>query len=149
MAGQLDPIQLMRKIAELEDKINAMRTIEIGGVWQNYTVEWTATTNPSIGDGSLIGRYSVVGKICFINMQLIAGSTTTFGAGEWMFGVPFAAAFGIGSGAVKILDNGSAWHNLTAKFASATQIYIPSVNATYPMTWAVNDSLNLSMFYEI
>jgi len=39
MQGQLDPIQLMRKIAELEDKINALRTIEIGGdVWDKIKV---------------------------------------------------------------------------------------------------------------
>ena len=145
----MDDIALMREIAKLQEQISALRTIEIGGVWQNYTVEWTATTNPSIGDGSLTGRYSVVGKICFINIQLVAGSTTTFGSGEWMFSLPITAQTPIGSGSVKIFDTGTAWHDLTAKFASSTQIYIPPVNATYPMTWAANDQLDLSIFYEI
>ena len=150
MQGQLDPIQLMQKIGELESKIDALRTIEIGGVWQNYTVVWTASsTNPSIGNGSLVSRYCVIGKICFFNIYLVAGSTTTFGAGECMFSLPFTAAFAIGAGSVKIFDYGTAWLNSICKFVSPTQVYIPPVSATYPMTWTTDDILELSMFYEI
>ena len=146
----MDDIALMREIARLQEQISALRTIETGGVWQNYTVVWTASsTNPSIGNGSLISRYCVIGKICFFNIYLVAGSTTTFGAGEWMFSLPFTAAFAIGSGSVKIFDYGTAWYNSICKFVSQTQVYIPPVNATYPMTWAANDQLDLSMFYEI
>ena len=71
MAGQLDPIQLMRKIAELEDKINAMRTIEVGGMW----TAWTPTTTPN---GSMtytsttlnVARYTVAGNICAFRYQI-------------------------------------------------------------------------------
>ena len=48
MAGQLDPIQLMRKIAELEDKINAMRTIEVG--WHPVFLTTPLTSTSWDGD---------------------------------------------------------------------------------------------------
>ena len=143
-------IALMREIAKLQSQIDALRTIEVGGVWQSYTPTWTATTtNPSIGDGTLSGRYTVIGKLVVLNIRMVAGSTTTFGSGEWNFSLPIAASSAYGAFSAKILDFGIAWYNSVGKFASTTSIYIPPVSATYPMTWGVNDLLELSMNYEV
>ena len=73
MQGQLDPIQLMRKIAELEDKINAMRTIEIGGVWQNWTPVPTAEAG-TLTTVSASGKYAKIGKV--VAVQLVITITT-------------------------------------------------------------------------
>ena len=55
-------------------------------VWTAYTPTWTAaTTNPSIGNGTLAGRYTQIGKTCVLVIGLTAGSTTTYGSGNWSF----------------------------------------------------------------
>ena len=87
--GQLNPIQLMRKINELEDNINALKTIQTGGIWTAYTPTWTAsTTNPDIGNGTIAGRYTVIGKVCHVLVYVLAGSTTTAGSGSYSFTYP-------------------------------------------------------------
>ena len=62
--GQLDPIQLMRKIDELENKINAMRTIEVGGVWQDWTPTLSASGSMSVTSVVITrARYAIIGKV--------------------------------------------------------------------------------------
>jgi len=75
MSGQLDPIQLMRKIAELEDKINALRTIEVGGVWADWTPSYSAggaMTFTSVTTDE--ARYCVVGNL--LHYKIRANGTT-------------------------------------------------------------------------
>ena len=71
MAGQLDPIQLMRKIAELEDKINAMRTIEVGGVWKNWTPTVTGSGSMTISNLVVeVARYCLIGKSMGLELSI-------------------------------------------------------------------------------
>lgn len=60
--------------------------------WSTYTPIWTAsTTNPTLGNGSLIGRYKrLTAKTCVVRIDLIVGSTTNMGAGQMTFTLPFA-----------------------------------------------------------
>ncbi|MFD3925804.1 hypothetical protein [Streptomyces sp. NPDC058614] len=61
------------------------------GVWNSYTPIWTAaTTNPAIGDGTLTGRYAVVGKVCHFTAFVVFGSTTTYGSGGYSLSLPIA-----------------------------------------------------------
>ena len=58
-------------------------------VWQAYTPAWTGTgTNPSIGNGSILGRYMRKGREVRCQVALSCGSTTTFGSGTYLFGIP-------------------------------------------------------------
>jgi hypothetical protein len=62
------------------------------GAWTPYAPAWTAsTTNPTLGNGTLTGRYSLVGKTCSGQIKLTTGGTTSFGSGDWYFSLPFAA----------------------------------------------------------
>jgi hypothetical protein len=64
--------------------------------WTAYTPTWTAaTTNPSIGNGTLAGRYRKVGRTVQFTFELNFGSTTNVGSGAYSFGLPVAA---VGSG---------------------------------------------------
>ncbi|MEU0831304.1 hypothetical protein [Streptomyces sp. NPDC005969] len=73
---------------EIRDQFNSMF-----GAWTTYTPTWTAaTTNPSIGNGTLTGRYMKVGRTVTVSLLLIPGSTTTLGSGVYLFGLPFPAA---------------------------------------------------------
>ncbi|MEV5535003.1 hypothetical protein [Streptomyces prunicolor] len=61
------------------------------GAWNAYTPAWTAaTTNPAIGDGTLTGRYAVVGKVCHFTAFAAFGSTTTYGSGGYGLSLPVA-----------------------------------------------------------
>lgn len=60
--------------------------------WVAYTPVWTAvTTNPVIGNGTLLGRYKRIGKTVLFRVQIVAGSTTTGGSGNYSVSLPLAA----------------------------------------------------------
>jgi hypothetical protein len=62
------------------------------GAWNTYTPAWTAvTTAPAIGNGTLTGKYAVVGKVCHFTALVTFGSTTTFGSGAYTFSLPVTA----------------------------------------------------------
>lgn len=131
------------------------------GAWagdiQTYTPVWTTTgTAPAIGNGSINGRYIRIGAFVFISIRLVAGSTTTFGTGEWRITLPINR---VGSSAETCLcqfsDAGTGTHPGLLLGASPTQMApytfttpIGSVTNTSPFTWAVNDVLDASFFYE-
>ncbi|MEW2399583.1 hypothetical protein [Streptomyces sp. NPDC046862] len=62
------------------------------GVWNTYAPAWTAeTTSPAIGNGTLTGKYAVVGKVCHFTALIQFGSTTTYGSGDYSLGLPVRA----------------------------------------------------------
>jgi hypothetical protein len=75
-----------RIVAYLE---GAWTTVQDLGVWDSYTPTWTTSGSaPSIGNGSLVGRYRIVGKKMDIWIQLTWGSTTNGGTGDFTFTLP-------------------------------------------------------------
>jgi hypothetical protein len=59
--------------------------------WQAYTPTWTAAgTAPSLGNGTLTGAYTQIGKTVHFRLKFVAGSTTTFGTSGWRFTLPVA-----------------------------------------------------------
>lgn len=78
----------------------------VDGEWTAYTPTWTAdTTNPTLGDGALTGRYKQIGdKTYAIRIDLASGSTTNFGVNGWMFSLPPGLT-------AKYRSVGSAWAN--------------------------------------
>lgn len=66
---------------------------ETVGQWEgyekSYTPVWTgATTNPVIGNGSIIGGYTEFSEWVDYWFQITAGSTTTFGSGSLSVSLP-------------------------------------------------------------
>jgi hypothetical protein len=60
------------------------------GIW---TPTWTAAGGPpGIGNGSLVGKWTVIGNECFIHIMLTFGSTSNGSNGSYNFGAPFPAA---------------------------------------------------------
>jgi hypothetical protein len=131
--------------------------------WTSYTPEWSsAGTQPSIGNGSRTGKYKVIGKTCFVRGNIVMGSTTTFGTGEWYVSMPLTAS---NADAIlmtaQLLDNLSAWYNATingarAGFSYKTAIQYQAtggtandVNATQPFTWVSGDRFLWNGSYEI
>lgn len=58
--------------------------------WQVYpSAEWRAVSvNPTIGNGSITASFRRLGTRLEINGKITAGSTTTFGTGEWRITLP-------------------------------------------------------------
>lgn len=84
-----------------------------GAAWTSYAAVWgAATTNPVLGNGTLVSRYKQFGKTVHVNITLTAGSTTTFGSGAYTFTLPFTSGnFGITvEGTAQMLPSaGSRW----------------------------------------
>jgi hypothetical protein len=60
------------------------------GAWTTYTPTWTATnTNPTIGGGTLQGRYLEIGTAVFGEIRVLIGSSTTRGDGVYKLSLPF------------------------------------------------------------
>jgi hypothetical protein len=130
--------------------------------WITYTPTWTAsTTNPSIGDGTITGRYKQIGKTTFVHIKLSIGSTTTFGSGSWRFSLPVNAYSGDSAVLPTIfLDNGTGYFqglSFTSYDNDATYVVPIADNGssigqpasdTVPFTWAENDTITISGSYE-
>lgn len=104
--------------------------------WQTYTPTWTgSSSNPALGNGSIFGRWQMLGpKTCAVRMQLITGSSTSFGSGAYTFSLPFTASGtgsfpGTGAG---ILVNAAGVFPQTwlAEFGSAASVMYGPASAT-------------------
>lgn len=135
--------------------------VDIGST--NYTPGWFgATTNPVIGSGTLIGRYSVTGRRVTIEILISMGSTTMFGSGIWTFSAPFAASnapqgnpveyvgscYALNSGVnfqvgAAFLEPGSSAIKLV--FGGASNL----ASNTNPFTWKNGDYMRISLSYFI
>ena len=122
--------------------------------WTSYAVSWVgSTTNPTIGNGTLTGAYKVIGKTCFVRINVAAGSTTTFGSGNYSFSLPFtslpAAGEMVGSGRY---GNAGGLKGLLALTAGGFTTLVDTVSAGTILSsaLALNSSafINASLVYE-
>ncbi|MGW0580487.1 hypothetical protein ACWD25_32035 [Streptomyces sp. NPDC002920] len=141
--------------------------VKTPGPWTTYTPVWTAsTTNPVINNGSILGRYSKVGRKVSLKINLIPGSLTTFGSGNYFLSLPFAAASsgitttgdaqylasGTGStgnrfGGQCIISSGAS--TLSAFFPpSATNVVLSFQTPTQPENFHSGDQVRISVEYE-
>ena len=136
--------------------------------WTSYTPTWTATTsNPAIGNGTLTGRYLLMGKTVYVRIYLQYGSTSTAGSGNWKWALPFNNATNITKhlvvGTSAILDSGTAyyrgWVVISSDYQNRVGIILGRTDTTYiqqdyavtntaPMTPANGDFYSLTFCYE-
>lgn len=132
------------------------------GRWQSYSPSWT---NVTVGNGTAVTRYALVGKTVFYKVDLICGSTTSI-SGTVSLTLPITATLsatanrGAAGWAKYTDDSASASYNGDAELTSSTTIgarvfrtdgtYSTRnvVNGTAPFTWATTDELFLQGFYE-
>ncbi|MEU1302782.1 hypothetical protein [Streptomyces shenzhenensis] len=142
---------------EIRDQFDSMF-----GAWTTYTPAWTSagSTAPVLGNGALTGRYMKIGRIVLCHINLITGSTTTYGTGSYSFSLPVQAAssgmaivgtaqyLGTARWAGEIVISSAA--NTTSAFfpTSATNNAIDFMNSSRPETLAASGQLRLSFVYE-
>lgn len=119
-------------------------------------VTWTASGSPpSIGNGTLYADHDVVGGLCTCTITLTMGSTTTFGTGEWSFGLPYTPTTNA-VGSVFILDAGAAYYTGVCRVqAGGNQVFMfangagTGFNSGNPIAWAANDQIRATITFPI
>jgi hypothetical protein len=139
---------------------SAWTLVDTGG-WRSFTPTWTTSgTAPALGNGTLTGRYQQRGKTVHFRIELTAGTTTTFGTGNWSFTVPNTPDTVVSQTAnVRAIDvsAGLAYTGQGTLFGSTTTIpqtatgasgALQTITNTVPMTWASTDSLRIWGSYQ-
>ena len=86
-----DPIaNLQTATKQYVDNVAAAATSAAAiGQWTSYTPTWTAvTTNPTLGNGSIVGAYRRIGDSSEIEITISLGSTSTIGSGNYSISMP-------------------------------------------------------------
>lgn len=136
------------------------RWTDLYSSWTAYTPTWTAaTTNPVLGNGTLVGAYSRANtsKTIYMRLRLVAGTTTTFGSGAWSFTLPPGSSLSaLQSLGGHLLDNSTLNRWAATTYLTTTngveRIAVNGsvgVSGTVPFTWASADQLYLTGAYEI
>jgi hypothetical protein len=77
-----------------------------------YTPTWTGqTTNPTLGNGTVTGSYLLFGRVMDVFVQLVIGSTTTLGTGQWLFSLPIPLSGTATTGTGFVTSGGGATNN--------------------------------------
>lgn len=130
--------------------------------WDTYTPGWSATgTAPALGNGTLVGAYLQLGKTVLFTIKWTAGSTTTYGTGQYRFNLPFTvgSADHIATGFIGDSSVGAAGYTaaVIGLIAAGTITVAPyagnvgaaqAVSNTTPQTFANGDRIWLSGTYQ-
>lgn len=175
IAGQISASPLNSDYSAIQTAVNALITalgggsanqvlqavdsthVQWGGAPSTYTPSWLSSgVAPALGNGTITGRYIQIGKLVYVQIKLTIGSTSTFGTGSYFFDLPVGAhaadAYNV---TVQAFDtSGSAFYAGSARPNGGSVLPITlaapvgDYNANVPFTWAVGDTLTLTMVYE-
>jgi len=151
MNGQLDPIALMRKIGELEGKIEALRTIQTGGQWIPARIPvYVSTTSVRFVGINLTSVFPVGTKIkCtqttvkyfyVIAAAYSGGDTTLTLTGGSDYTVANAAITEFHYSHAAVADGFPSYFNWTPSFSGSGSMTISSLSLTIA-TFTLNGSL--------
>ena len=139
--------------------LSTPQTTEIGA-WQTYTPTWV---NITIGNGTVVARYTVVNKTVTVQVKFTLGSTSVIGSGGAItMSLPVTSATAQYTAAVSLIgigaanDPGVVTYQLWTLWASSTTVafgYMTSsryqeIFSTGPFTWNTNDVFTCSFTYE-
>jgi hypothetical protein len=140
-------------IETLGDAIDA----SLGGAWTSWTPSFT---NWALGNGTIDAKYKAIGKIVFLRIKFVVGSTTTK-SGQLQLSLPVTATAYYGVAApIKCTydDNGSDIYEYFSRISTTNlqatyQLWSVAgnnraISATAPFTWATNDQMYFQGFYE-
>ena len=128
------------------------------GTWSTYS---PTLSNWTLGNGTVTGRYTQVGKTVHFIARLTLGSTTTI-SGNPTFTLPVQAQLGVAIspmqfGAGSFIDNGVNAYNAALRLQSSTTVSVSIIGtngvntaptSTTPFTWGTNDLVLATGTYE-
>lgn len=126
------------------------------GAWTSWTPVWASFgTQPVLGNGTLTGKHTRVGKFDVFTVELIIGSTTTFGTNLYTMSTPTNVATGSTCGAF-LEDNSTGF-----RYRGTTTIDTPANmnrilfgdgtagwTGASPFTLATSDVIRIAGVYE-
>jgi hypothetical protein len=160
-----DTVVLLRTAATwaILGKVAAQSAVPPDNSWVDFpfnaATSWTSSgVAPVLNDGTYSSRYIVRGKTVTWAAQIIMGAATTFGTGTYSFGAPIATisgGTGLYIGAAVLIDSDTTANRRCATtLFNGTQsiiMYHPAglLTPTSPFTFAVNDSIQWTVTYEV
>lgn len=128
--------------------------------WIPYTpvLGSASGTPPTIGNGTLTGRYAENGREGLVQISFVPGSTTTYGSAGavWTWSLPPALVYNSlaikGQASIVDISAGQRYNRSPVPFGAGA-IHLTSeagVNVTNaaPMTWATGDTCNIAIDFE-
>lgn len=154
------PADQIRDLKVVDQEILNLQIDARGSELYDYNVTWDAeTTSPSIGNGTLSGKYRRVGTLVLLNIRLVIGTTTNQGTGAWNFDTPFAvdaSSYWAGA-AAGFNDSSQNWwagaSMIEGSGASAGKVIaiigtnVLRARSGTPFIWDDNSSLFMSLWY--
>jgi hypothetical protein len=128
--------------------------------WTTYTPTFSAATGGTIGNGTIAGRYTQIGKLVTLSIYFTFGSTTDQGSGQFKFTTPVAASastYGFFGGIALGNQPGQAAYTGLVGFAGdANHVVIFAVGVdtvggwgiNQPAAWSTGEEIRLSITYE-
>ncbi len=154
-ANPVDRGEMDRRILEkiTDDQLAGLR-------WR----DWTPTyTNLTVGNGTVVARYSKIGRTVNLHFSFTLGSTSSMGTAPQV-SLPVTSISYSGNrnniGGAYILDAGTLVYSAFVRpagidnmvietfLASGTNLSITDITSTVPMTWTTSDVLAFSATYE-
>ncbi len=143
--------------------------------WFAYTPTWTsAGTQPDIGNGTLVGRFTINGKTVVVQVRFVVGNSSTMGTSDYYWALPVTANTGQpvalaaprgGIGDWAGADSGVSDYGGIVRMSdtAATKVelsypnigsgvsgrYTGAVGQTQPFTWGTNDNFAMQFMYEM
>lgn len=157
------PIALTAFGIAVANDINELTTdmLPILSIWNVYPPVWSSTlVAPAIVNGSIIGKYTTLGKLGFISIVMNVGSLSTFGTGTYTWSIPPAWTAATNAGNIVIgsarLTHSSVSFLGTANVASGASVFTitthgttSNVGPTVPFTFASTDQVVVEARMEI
>lgn len=131
----------------------------------SFTPNWTSSGSaPAIGNGTFTGKYLKIGRLVFLVMSFVGGSSTTWGTGSYYIDYPVTpdSIYNTTSGGWDMSgyceDNGSVAYHVVSAVTNNTTKFQLTIDApqsstvlgwgnTAPFTWATGDFWMASGFY--
>lgn len=141
---------------EIRDQFNSMFA-----AWTSYTSTWQSTgTAPAIGNGTILARHMKLGRTVHTGIHWTAGSTSTYGTGNYTFTLPFTSAstgattIGVAQyvgtdrwGGESLIGSNSG--NVAVHFpVSSTNTRIDAMTSARPETSAAGSQMRINITYE-
>jgi hypothetical protein len=139
----------------------AWRQVVSTGAWISYTPTFSSFT---LGNGTIVAKYNVIGKTMFIRIKLALGSTSSV-TGSISFTLPsgfttplsslspigegFATISGSGNLYVAPVTFGSTTFGAFTMNASGTYLSAGDISSTAPATWGNGSFLEMNVRFEI
>lgn len=124
----------------------------------DYTPVCSAGGVPiTLGNGTLVGRYSREGRTLRVMIRLLPGSTTSFGAGQLDFTLPQATSFAFNQVGIdgRFEATSGTLYRINGRIAAGGSVVLlerdttGAVTSTSPGTMAVTGAITMTVVYDV